>query len=109
MDPLKFETKFKSVPVTIAGSDGKEQQYELRELSGDARDEYVQDTGNRVRFGADGKPAGLKDFKGMQAKLISMSLFDAQGKNVPAKEINNWPATIVSALYKECQKISALN
>lgn len=106
---LTFELKLKSIPVELANQQGVPENYTLSELTGVKRDEYLNDTASRMKFGADGKAQGVKDFKGMQATLVSLCLTKGSGgEKVTIETINTWPASVVSALFKEAQKLSGL-
>lgn len=90
--------------------DGK--KYVLIELTGAERDSYLNNVGNRLKTGVDGKPAGIKDFNGMQAFLVSLSLKCLEtGNPVPVKinEIQQWPARVVKELFNKAKKLSALD
>lgn len=103
MDALNFELTRKEQPVTIGGS-----AYTLVELDGAARDKYLQDLTGRVRTTPEGKPAGVKNFCGLQASLVSASLVDATRKPVPASLVQSWPARVVAALYDAARELSGL-
>jgi hypothetical protein len=106
---LTFELKLKSIPVELANASGVPENYSLNEMTGVQRDEYLNDTASRMKFDPKGQAQGVKDFKGMQAKLISLCLTKGSGgAAVTVETINGWPATVVSALFKEAQKINAL-
>lgn len=107
---LTFELKLKSIPVELANPvSNVPESYTLSELTGDKRDEYLNDTASRMKFDAQGKAQGVKDFKGMQAKLVSLCLTKGNGgEKVSIDTINTWPASVVSALFKEAQKLSGL-
>lgn len=105
-DDLIFDLEREEQKVTISGK-----QYVLVELSGQERDSYLNDVGNRMRT-ENGKPAGIKNFNGMQAFLVSLSLKSMEtGEPVPVKieEIQKWPARLVSKLFDSAKKLSALD
>lgn len=106
---LTFELKLKCIPVELNNSAGVPETYTLSELTGVQRDEYLNDTASRMKFDGQGKAQGVKDFKGMQAKLVSLCLTKGSGgAPVTVETINTWPASVVSALFKEAQKLSGL-
>lgn len=109
MSSLKFSLKTSTVPVTLEAN-GKVVDYELREMTAAARDTYLDSLGERLRVDKDGKPAGIKKFEGMQADLLTRCLFSTQqNKTVSRDEVQGWPSSVVSALFKEAQKINLLN
>jgi hypothetical protein len=49
---------------------------------------------------------GLADLEPM---LVSLCLFDEQGKPVPAAFVREWPSRVIKAIYDECKRISQLD
>lgn len=103
----KFSLKRKSEPVVLMSEDGQEMNCELREMSASKRDTYLQGLSGRVSLDANGKPTGVSNFNGLQAELISSCLF-RENKLVPAEEIQEWPSSTVSDIYKLAQRINHL-
>jgi len=109
MNALKFTLKSNAVPVTLE-ADGTVVELELREMTASARDSYLDRLSSRMRFDNAGKPAGIKKFDGMQAELLAACLFHKEGgKAVITAEIQGWPASVVSDLYKAAQEMNHLN
>lgn len=108
MNPLKFNLKSSSVPVTLTDAEGKELVMDMREMNAYNRDLYLDQLATRLRLDAQGNPAGVKKFDGMQASLLSLCLFDADGKKVPEAEIQKWPASVVSQLFEAAQEMNLL-
>ena len=108
-EPLKFHLEVDSLPVTLVGPDGKEINFELREMVSSVRDKYLDQLGERMKIGVDGKVAGVRKFDGLQASLLAVCLYDAEGKLVKKEVIQDWPAGTVSALFQEAQKLNALS
>ena len=107
MEALKFTLEVKQIPVEIDG-----EAYVLQELNGRERDKYLNDITARVKIGPDGKPAGMKNFDGMQGNLLVASLRKKEGSeliSVPFNTIQGWPAKMQSALFMEAQKLSGLD
>jgi len=105
-EDLVFDLEREEQKVTISGK-----KYIFVELSGEERDSYLNDIGGRMRT-ENGKPAGIKNFNGMHAFLISLSLKCVEtGEPVPVnvKEIQKWPARLVSKLFDSAKKLSALD
>jgi activator of 2-hydroxyglutaryl-CoA dehydratase len=108
MTPLKFSLAVEGQPVILVGPDGKEITYELREMCASARDKYLDQLGERMKVDTEGKVAGVKKFDGLQATLVSMCLYDAEGHLVKKEVVQGWPAGTVSSLFQEAQKLNAL-
>ena len=107
---LKFKLKSNEVPVTLEGDDGKPEEYVLREMDAASRDRYVDSLSARLKMDASGKPASLTKFDGMQAELLVHTLRRKDTNASVRKEIiQAWPATVVSALFAEAQKLNLLN
>jgi hypothetical protein len=105
---LQLDGDFDSFPVTIK-LNGKEEKFMMRELSGEARDRYLQDLGSRMRTDKDGKPAGMRDYKNLQATLLSLGLFHSDGKPVDIKTIQKWPARVQKQLHEKLTQMSGLD
>lgn len=103
---LSFSLQRKEVPVTLDN-----EEYVIVELDGRERDKYLGTLGKRTRFDKDGKPAGLKDFDGIQASLLTLSLYKlgATGREaVDAKTIQSWPSSVVSDLFDIAKDLSGI-
>lgn len=105
---LEFDLKLNEQPVILKDAKGVPTHYTLREMDGNQRDEHMQDSASRMKFDEKGNAKGLSSYKGIQSKLISLCLFDAEGKPVPEKTINAWPATTISGLFKAAQQLNSL-
>ena len=107
MDTLKFSLDRIEKPVEING-----ETFTLVELDGRERDRYLTSLTRRVRTDKSGDVSGVKDFDGLQASLVSASLYRGTGdsrEHVPTAEIQKWPARVVSALFDAAKELSALN
>lgn len=110
MSPLKFTLKSNAVPVTLTLEEGSDLELEMREMVASARDSYLDRLSSRMRYDNDGKPAGIKKFEGMQAELLASCLFRKEGgKAVTSADIQGWPASVVSDLFKAAQELNHLN
>jgi len=106
MDIMRFELKLAETPVTLVSVDGEEKDYILRELSGEKRDDFLNNVGKRTIPGVDNK---LNDFKDHQAVLINKCLFTAEGVAVSIPEIRAFPANVQKELFLACREISGLD
>lgn len=106
--PKRYKLVRKTQPVEIEFEDGQVRSYVLKELDGIQRDQYIANTQKRMKI-RDGKFVGWKDFEGLQAELISRSLFDEEGKVVPKQMIQKWPSGTISGLFTDAQKLSGLD
>jgi hypothetical protein len=93
----------KEVPVKLGEAD-----FILRELTGAQRDSYLDDIAHRTNM-VGGKVQGFKTFKGMQSFLIAMSLLNAEGKAVKEDELQKYPASTLTALFKMAIDLNGLN
>lgn len=101
---LSFELNVTVVPVSISGK-----RYEIREMTGQARDKYQDDVQNRFAFDDKNLPTRILKHEGMKALLVSLCLFDDTGKPVAIDTIQQWPAKVVDGLFAECSKLNTLN
>lgn len=102
---LSFNLKLKEEPVEIDGA-----QFKLVELTGAQRDTYLSLQASRAeRHPETGKIVGIKNFDGINTKLVSMSLRGPDGKQVPEATIKDWPSTVVEALFETAQELSGLD
>lgn len=107
-DPFKLKATV--IPFQIETAEGVAVDHELREMAASARDEYLNSLGDRVRIDKDGRPIGVKNFKGMQSDLLVRCLFlKGEDKPIPASAIQSWPSSVVAELYKEAQTLNHLN
>lgn len=106
---LTLSLEFQEIPLKIKGADGVERDYVLREMDGKERDGFLNVISNRQRVSGSGKVIGVKNNDELMAELIHRSLYDDQGKRVPKKEIQSWPASVQNTLMLKAQKLSALD
>lgn len=109
MGPLRLTLKRKVLPVELEGEDGAVKNYLLKGMSGRERDGYLNDMGDRIKLGPDGKPSGLKSFEGVQANLVARCLYTAEGAKVPQETIQDFPAETLNKLFETAQKLNGLD
>lgn len=101
---LNFSLEIATRPVCIEG-----ENYTLKELDGKSRDKYMANLSKRMRTDAKGKST-VKDFEGIQATLISMSLFkDGEDLPVPVAVVQTWPGQVVATLHEAAKALSGLD
>lgn len=108
---LAFSLVSSVIPVTIATAENPtpaEPNYELVEMDAAQRDRHLDSVRLRVDIDEGGKPR-IKKFEGLQAELVSKCLRSKEsGVFVQVKEIQTWPASIVSGLYVAAQGLNHL-
>lgn len=100
--PLEFTTVCNEVPVTI-----DKVQYYLREATGDAASRYVNARVATMRLGK-GDVVGMGNIGDLAPLLVSLTLFDENGKNVPESVVRKWPNKVQEALYDRSLDLSHL-
>lgn len=104
---LEFDLTRKERRVKIKDKDGVVTEYILRELTGPGRDKYINGLSRRMKT-IKGGGTIISDSEGLQADLISRSLFDKSGQMIPSVIIQKWPAGVLSKLFKAAQRLSGL-
>ncbi len=103
MKELEFSTKLKEVPIKLDGD-----LFTLRELNGDARDAYMDMIADRMTV-SEGKVTSITKYSGLQIKLISDSLFDAEDKNVSVETVGKFPSSVIQTLFDAAAELSDIN
>lgn len=107
MSTLEFKLQLKETPVTI-----DDEPYVVVELDGRERDRYLGDLSKRVSPAAAGGASSVRNFDGLQASLVAVALRkieNGERQPVSIQTIQGWPASVIGALFKEAQILSALN
>lgn len=112
-ETLTFKSRIQKRPVVIQVEDDKgkvasEKKFELREMTAAQRDQYLTDLQSRFRLNKDGVAVGMKDFIGLQANLLSLCMFNEQGEPVSRDDVQTWPASCVTQLFKAAKEINHL-
>lgn len=103
-DPIKFELFGKEQDVMIGDC-----AYKIKELSAAQVAKWKNLQSKNIRTDIQGRPAGFKTLDGFESSLISLCLYDENGRLVPAQTINEWPSSTVTPLFKLCLKINGLD
>lgn len=100
-------------PIKIKGRDGVVRDYTLREMDGDDLGRWMNAIHERLSEKKGSKFRGnghaKTDYRGMHADLISLCLYDADGKRVSKDVIRKWPASLQSTLFKKSQRLNGLD
>lgn len=105
----KFSLRLEEYEIPIEDKDGKVTIYKLRELDGEQRSDYINFQASKAKYGADGKVTGIKDFKGIETKIVSMCLYDPDGKLVTEAFLNKVPGRLIKKLSALALRISGLD
>ena len=100
---IKLSLKPKRESIVLQGEKGEEEYY-IMEMTAEERDDYLQVLSSRVNG------EQLKDFRGVQAELLSRSMKKKKdGSPVTKEEIQQWPSSVVTTLHELAQKINLLS
>lgn len=101
-----FVLEFERFPVKIQNPEtGVVEDYELREMSGDKRDAFMNSMQSKLR-----NDGSVKDYKDVQATLLAIVLFRVgSGTPVQIGAIRKFPAKMLDKLYLKAVKMNALN
>lgn len=83
-------------------------RYTIRTMKGRAKSEWQNFMADRVKYSPAGKPIGVSKFEGLEASLITRCMFHPDGRAVTEGEVDDWPAPLISAAFKECQEVNGL-
>lgn len=80
----------------------------IKTMKNRAKTEWQNSMGDKLKYDRNGKPVGLAKYDGVEASLITRCMFHPDGRAVTAEEIDEWPAPLVTAAFKECQDVNGL-
>lgn len=100
---LKFELAGKEEEVDIGG-----EIYKVKELSCLDIAKWKDIHAKKMKTNSQGMATGLKSFEGIESSLVTLCLFDSKNNNVPAKIIDSWFNSTVTALFKLCITMNGL-
>ena len=99
----EFSTERKRYDFKIDG-----RRYYIRELNGLGRDNYLNSMRDRTKY-VDGKPAGVRDFKGLTADLLKLCMLEADTKRlVSVNFIQSLPSSLQTKLFNKARDLSGL-
>lgn len=109
---IGFSLKLKSVEIPIEQEDGTQVNYEVRRVSGEAIETYLDENSNRIEtsLDANGKVQikQIKTYKSMFVSLLKHCLF-LNGAKVSAQDIAKFPYDVQKGLFDVAQTVNALN
>jgi hypothetical protein len=82
-------------------------EYELRETSGGAAVKY-DNARLRCYEYQEGKLVRMHDLADLEPLLVSLCLFDTEGKEVSEKLIRSWPHRVQKALFERAKELSGM-
>ena len=104
-DELDFDDLVEiEVPIKVKGKD-----YILREASSQAACAYRNAMIRCTTLGPDGRATRMDNIADTEPLLVSLCLFQTDGKPVDLGTIRSWPTRVVTALYDKAKEISSLN
>jgi len=112
--PVKrLSKRQKMEQVEIEEEDGNVWLYEIRELSGPERSQYIEEVSSKMVYDKKGNPIpGSVKTSGMEENLISRHLWrcnpDGQKVRVEATEIAKFPSSTRQYLLMRCRELSGL-
>jgi hypothetical protein len=108
--PTEYSLAVREEPIILRGPDGQvARSLIMREMLGPGRAKYLNKVQARIKI-AGGQAAGMTTFEGMNADLLEMCLFDAETQQpVKRAEIETWPAGMQEQMFKQAQRLNALN
>ena len=109
---LKFSVVLKTVPVILTDKDDVENEFSIRELTGEGREIYNDSMDYTMEVDNDEKVKVIpgKDFKVMSAKdFLALCFYDKSGELVPVETIGKYPSTVLSVLHESALKLSGMD
>lgn len=103
---------FQLIDIEVKGPDGH--PYILREATGAVAKQFKNAQMSCTQFSADGKMAGVKGAADLEPLLVSKCLYRMMpdgtvGGTIDQRELEKWPAKVVSRLFEKAKKISGLS
>lgn len=111
MDNLQshtYDTDLAEFPLHLKGK-VLSGDFIIRELTGEQRSDYINFQTLKAKFGPDGKVTGIKDVKGLESLIVSMSLYGPDGNAVPEAIIKRIPGKLLKDLAAVAMRISGLD
>ena len=94
--------------IEIETEPGVCQTYLLKEMIGPEIAAFRKWADARTKYDDKGNAVGVKQFDGLQSKLISMCLYDPDGTPVPLAVVDGFPVSTQEILFQACQRLNAM-
>lgn len=105
----RFKLILKKEEIVIEDKHGQEVEAYIQELDGVARDEWVNMSLSRSKVDRETGARIGYDVKDLEAKLVHSSLFKADGTKFEFREVQQFPASTLTALYRMCEDINGIS
>lgn len=125
MTAAKISLAFNTLPFEFELPNGDTMYAVMTELSGSARNEYMDFVDQKVKRNDEGTPVAMKSWKGSQTKILSLCLHYAKlgddgrpeeqgssfvpGDLIKEAELKTWPDAALQLLSKSAAQLSRLN
>ena len=104
-----YSVKRKMMEVDIELEDGTVKECVIKEMMGDALNEWTELQQGRARQDRQGN-SFLAPIPKIHARLISLCLYDrADDKPIPMSTIETWPSSVQQGLFNDCNEVCGLN
>ena len=124
---LDFEMELQYLPVRLNNKDGSVRWIAIQEITGSQKTSWLNSMRQKQKI-KNGEVVGIRDFKGIQEKLLGMVTYNVEvdlnvdkdtgeetvqvvswGEKLTEKEITNLPTRIQDSLFKEVQVLSGMS
>jgi len=103
-----FKLDLREERVVLESRKHGKREYVIREMTGKARDAYLTHQAKNMSIEGDGVKK-IRSFNGMFSQLLSRCIYDGETNElVPEKEILDWPAATIEALFDIANNLSSL-
>lgn len=107
-EPIKISVLRKSQPIHLEVEKGEELVIYVKEMTGAQRDEYFNRAATKAKTDDKGEVVGMRDYKGLFSSLLAFCVYDADGKLVPEKDIQEWPDSAQRELHRIAKELNGL-
>ena len=83
-------------------------EFILKEASGEAACAYRNAILRSTELGPDGRPSKLSNLADTEPLLVSLCLFNIDGRRISVNDVKKWPNRIVKKLFDKAKEISEL-
>ena len=105
----RFRLSLVRTEIVIEDRNNQEIECYVQELDGMARDEYVNLSLSRSKVDRDTGVRTGYDVKDLEANLVHKCLFKADGTKFTFKEVQEFPASTLTGLYRMCEELNGIN